>query len=302
MELRQLKYFVKTAETLNFSEAARLLYVTQSTLSQQIRQLEQELDTQLFIRDSHTVTLTESGERLLPLAKHTINDAETCGQAIKDLNHMLSGSLNIGITYTFAPILTETVITFMKEHPGVKLNIFYKTMEELMGMLVKRELDFVLAFKPQNMHPDIDSHPLFDNHLSVILSRNHPLADKDKITVEEILPQRIAMPSKGLQARNKFDTMFPHVYDRLNVAVELNEVNVLLDIVRGSSLLTILSEAVTCNIPTIKAIPLEYPENHMVGCVHTHRSAYRKRAAEAFIMMLRESQAVRERANQWLLQ
>ena len=64
MELRQLRYFVKTAETLNFSEAARLLYVTQSTLSQQIRQLEQELDTMLFVRDSHNVTLTDSGERL----------------------------------------------------------------------------------------------------------------------------------------------------------------------------------------------------------------------------------------------
>lgn len=58
MELRQLKYFVKAAETLNFSEAARLLYVTQSTLSQQIRQLEQELDTMLFDRDSHNVRLT----------------------------------------------------------------------------------------------------------------------------------------------------------------------------------------------------------------------------------------------------
>ena len=63
MELRQLKYFVKTAETLNFSEAAKALSVTQSTLSQQIRQLEQEIDTVLFVRDSHSVQLTESGER-----------------------------------------------------------------------------------------------------------------------------------------------------------------------------------------------------------------------------------------------
>ena len=67
MELRQLKYFVKTAETLNFSEAAKTLFVTQSTLSQQIRQLEQEIDTVLFVRDSHSVQLTESGEQLLPL-------------------------------------------------------------------------------------------------------------------------------------------------------------------------------------------------------------------------------------------
>ena len=300
MELRQLKYFVKTAETLNFSEAARLLFVSQSTLSQQIRQLEQELDTMLFIRDSHNVTLTESGERLLPLAKHTLRDAEICGCAIKDLNQMLSGSLNIGITYTFAPILTETVISFMKKHPAVKLNICYKTMEELLGMLTKRELDFVLSFKPSALHSDIEAHSLFDNHLSVIVNKSHPLAEKDSITLDEMIPHRIAMPAKGLQSRNTFDTMFPNAYEKLNVAVELNEVNVLLDIVRGSQLVTILSEAVICQKDSLKAITFDCPDNIMIGCVHTLRNSYRKRAAEEFIKMLRDSDAVRERANQWL--
>lgn len=66
MELRQLKYFAKVAETLNFSEAPKALYITQSTLSQQIKQLENELDTPLLIRSSHKVTLTEAGELILP--------------------------------------------------------------------------------------------------------------------------------------------------------------------------------------------------------------------------------------------
>ena len=78
MELRQLRYFVKAAETLNFSEAAKGLYITQSTLSQQIRQLETELDVQLFQRNSHEVTLTEAGAELLPYAKETLYAADTC--------------------------------------------------------------------------------------------------------------------------------------------------------------------------------------------------------------------------------
>ena len=69
MELRQLKYFVKTAETLNFSEAAKALSVTQSTLSQQIRQLEQEIDTVLFVRDSHSVNLQRVGSGFFLLRK-----------------------------------------------------------------------------------------------------------------------------------------------------------------------------------------------------------------------------------------
>ena len=61
MEIRQLKYFLKLAETLNFSKASRELFITQSTLSQQILNLERELDQQLFIRNSHEVVLTEAG-------------------------------------------------------------------------------------------------------------------------------------------------------------------------------------------------------------------------------------------------
>ena len=300
MELRQLKYFVKTAETLNFSEAARALFVTQSTLSQQIRQLEQEMDTLLFERDSHSVQLTESGERLLPLAKRTLMDAVTCMDTVNDLKKMLSGSLNIGITYTFAPILTETVIAFTKAHPAVKLNIFYKTMEELMSMLEKRELDFVLSFKPSSVHPAIESHVLFDNNLSVIVNRYHPLAEKEKITIQDILPHGIAMPAKGLQSRNEFDKLYPSAYNQMKVRMELNEVNVLLDIVRGSSLITILSEAVIHQTNGLVAIPFDVPDNIMVGCVHTERGSYRKKAAEEFIRMLQESEAVRERAIQWL--
>lgn len=299
MELRQLKYFVKTAETLNFSEAARLMFVTQSTLSQQIRQLEQELGTVLFLRDSHSVQLTESGEQLLPLAQRTLQDAAACQERIMDLQQMLSGSLNIGITYTFAPLLTETVMEFMKIYPGVKLNIWYKTMEELMDMLAKRELDFVLAFKPSQTHPDIESHILFDNCLSIIVSQNHPLAEKESVKLADIKPYSIAMPAKGLQARNAFDRMFPGVCDELNIRVELNEVNVLLDLVHGSNMITILSSAVLQS-SNFKAIPLEVPHNIMEGCVHTLRKTYRKRAAEEFIKLLSDSVAVRRRANYWL--
>ena len=113
MELRQLRYFVKAAETLNFSEAAKGLYITQSTLSQQIRQLETELDVQLFQRNSHEVTLTEAGAELLPYAKETLYAADTCKEHIRDLQQLLTGTLNIGVTYSFSPILTETVLAFM---------------------------------------------------------------------------------------------------------------------------------------------------------------------------------------------
>lgn len=126
MELRQLKYFVKAAETLNFSDAAKALNIAQSSLSQQIKQLEDELNVQLFLRSNHSIRLTEAGELMLPFALRTIHDAEACTDRIRDLQQLLTGTLNIGVTYSFSPILTETVISFMKLYPRIKLNIVYK--------------------------------------------------------------------------------------------------------------------------------------------------------------------------------
>lgn len=300
MELRQLKYFVKTAETLNFSEAARALFITQSTLSQQVRSLEQELGVELFQRDSHSVSLTESGAHLLPIARRTLQDAELCFTQISDLKQMLSGVLNIGISYTFAPVLMEAVKDFTRQYPGVRLNIICRTMEELLDLLKKREVDFVLCFKPNLRDEEIESHILFDNQLSVIVSNRHPLAERKSLKIEELLPYRIVMPAHETQARHAFEFFFPGMTERLNVVVEINEVNVLLDLIRSTQMITFLSEATLYQKDGLVAIPIDAPNTQMEGCVHTLKKAYRKKAADEFIRILRATNAVMERANDWL--
>lgn len=301
MELRQLYYFVKVAETLNFSEAARSLFVTQSTLSQQVKQLEEEFGTALFERDSHSVSLTENGSRLLPLAQRTLQDARDCINQIKDLQEMVSGELIVGVTYSFCPVLTETVKNFIDAYPGVKLRIVSKSSEELISMLRKREVDFVLAFKPNESYDDIESQILFDDRLSVILRNDHPLAGRSSLRMEDLQRQKIALPAKGLQARNALDKSIDIVGQNLNICIELNEINILLDIVQSSHVLTILSEAtIYHHKDRLKAIPLEIPQNQMEGCIHVLRKAYRKRSAEAFVRLLRESNEIMERIHRWL--
>lgn len=300
MELRQLKYFVKTAETLNFSEAARQLFVTQSTLSQQIRQLEQELGVELFLRDSHSVRLTESGEHLLPGARRTLQEADSCFAQVSDLKQMLTGVLNIGITYSFAPVLAESVREFTRQYPGVKLNIVCRNMTEILDLLKRREVDFVLCFKPSVLDDDIESHTLFDTHLAVIVGRGHPLADRMSLTPEDLRPYALALPAKETQARNIFDLCYPGATSALRVAVEINEVHVLLDLVRATRLVTVLSENVLYRTEALKAIPFDAPGTQMEGCVHTLKKTYRKRAVDEFIRILSQSDAVMERAHKWL--
>lgn len=299
MELRQLKYFIKTAETLNFSEAARNLYITQSTLSQQIRTLEDELGSPLFFRDSHSVTLTECGEKMLPLARQTVMDAETCKSQIRDLREIISGTLNIGATYSFSPILMETIKDFLAKYPGIRLNITNRSMEELMEMLRRREVDFVLAFKPTMPYDDIESQVLFEDHLSVIMKQDYPLADCKSLTTDELKKHRLAIPARGLHARNLVDRYFDFTNSDFKVSLEINGVYSLLDVVESSNLLSILSDATIRDRKNLKAIPLDVPDNQMQGCVHVLKKTYQKRSAEAFIKMLRESLAIIELSGKW---
>ena len=299
MELRQLRYFAKAAETLNFSHAANCLNMAQSSLSQQIKQLEDELGTQLFIRDSHSIRLTEAGEEMLPFALRTIHDAEACADRIRDLRKMLTGTINIGVTHSFSPILTETVISFLKMYPKIKVNIVYKQMNELMELLSNHELDFVLAFKPIQPLPDVESHILFQNTLSVIVGNNHPLASKDKVSISELEKYDLALPSKGLQARNAFDHIVPD-YDKFKIRIELNDVNTLLKLVRQTNLVTVLAEDSIYGVCDVKAVPINVPDNQMSGCVHILKETYRKHSMQEFVRVLTESIAIKRFQNNWI--
>lgn len=302
MELRQLRYFLKTAELLNFSEAARSLCVTQSTLSQQIKQLENEFGVQLFDRNSHEVRLTESGQELLPFAAKTLSASEACSQHMLDLKNIVAGTLKIGVTYSFSPMLSETLLTFIKQYPSIKLRIFYNPMEELLLMLEKREIDFVLAFKPARHHPHIESHMLFENHLSVIVAKNHPLAARDKISLTELQDYDLVLPSRGLQARNAFEKMIQGKELDFKTNIELNEVNILLKVIREGRLATILSEASIMGESGVAAVRLDVPseENTMEGCIHVLKDSYIKNSAREFMRMLCDSDSIRLRAYEWI--
>ena len=285
---------MKIAETLSFSEAAKALFITQSTLSQQIRQLEQEMDAQLFERNNHNVRLTEAGEELLPYARQTLKASQACLDRIQDLQHMLTGTLNIGVTFSFSPILTEALFAFIKLYPKVKLNIFYKPMDELMKMLEHDDVDFALTFRPAELNKDIESHFLFDNHLAVIVREDHPLARKESVSIAELEQYDLVLPAKGLQARNAFDLMCTGCNHSLKVRIELNDVNVLLKMVKQSGMMTILSETTIYNEEGFKSIPIDLKIKEMEGCIHVKKNVYQKRSAKEFIRLLGESNAVRK--------
>ena len=292
MELRQLKYFVRLAETLNFSEASRELFITQSTLSQQILNLERELDQQLFLRNSHEVMLTEAGQILLPMARETLHSAEAAVLRLQELRQLLTGELNIGVTFSFSSIMAETMTNYLHQYPHVKLNVSYGSMENLIDRLLRHELDFVLAFKPTEKNDHIESRTLFNNRLAAIVNEHHPLAGNKSVTLAQLENHCLALPAKGLQARNAFDKVLEKSDYHYNIKAEISNVSLIFKLVRQTNYVTILSESTVIDETDLVAIPIDVEGGEMEGCVHTLKNGYVKASAREFMRMLSQGIAI----------
>ncbi len=289
MEFRQLCYFVKVAQLCSFSEAAKALYISQSTLSQQIKQLEDEIGVELLIRDSRHVALSDYGEQFLPYAKQVLRDVNASTERMKDVQRLNVGTLNVGATYTFCPLLADTVRDFMKKYPGIKLKVYCRSMENLMDMLEHEELDLVLSYKPMESYEDIDSQILFNSKLCVIAGKDNPVAKLKKIRLSELEQLPLALPANGLQARNAFDSLLYGQNFKYDVRLEINDLHVLLDMVSRTNLVTLLSEATVRGNKNFVAIELDHPHSEMVGSFHILKGRYCKNATKEFLKSLIEN-------------
>lgn len=289
MEFRQLRYFVKVAELRSFSEASKALFISQSTLSQQIKQLEEELGVELLVRDSRHVSMSDYGEQYLPYAKQVLKDVDTSTERMNDVRQLKIGTLNVGATYTFCPLLADTVRDYMKKYPGIKLKIYCRSMENLMEMLEHGQLDVALSYKPLQSYDDIDSHILFNSNLCVIAGKDNPVAKKERIRLAELENLPLVLPAKGLQARNAFDSLLYGQNFKFDVRLEINDLSMLLDMVSRTNLVTLLSGATIHSNKNFVAISLDHPHSEMQGSFHLLKGTYCKNATKEFLKILVEN-------------
>ena len=237
----------------------------------------------------------EAGEEFLPFARKTILDAEDAVQRLHDLQHVKVGTLRVGVTYSLSTVLTEGLICFMKEFPDVKLKVFYKTVDELLTLLRERKVDLVLSYKPLCEAADIESMPLFENALALVVSKEHPLAKRARIKLKELEGLPLILPSEGLQARMMLDRLLEGNDVSLASKLELNETNILLQMVATGNYVTILSTSALFGKARFKAIPIDEPRNIMEASLLSLKGAYQKASAKEFVKILLDTEAVKRR-------
>lgn len=292
MDIRQLQYFIGIADTGSFSEASRTLFVTQSAVSQQIKLLEEELGTQLFIRQAHSVAMTESGKELLPLAKRVMRGVAECRDRITELKGMLCGTLNIGLTFSLEPYIRETMLDFMTRYPKMKVNAHYKCLPDLLRMLKEHEIDVMFSMMPTSPHEFATSVPLMEYRLAAIMRRSHPLARKERLKFADLQIHKLILPEKGLRDHNAIESFIHTKTGELNVVSLVNDVNAIMNILQESNYISILTEHTIKNYPMLCSVPIEELNNSIPIYAHFNNTTLRKQSADKFVEMLQQSRSL----------
>lgn len=289
MEIRQLKYFISVAETGSFSETSRRMYLSQSAISQQIKALEDELNTTLFVRTPHQVSITESGDILLPLAKQIVRDMQTCTDRMCDISKQPCGELRIGLTFSLESYIRPTIVRFMKQYPKVKLNLCYKSIAELRELLLHHDLDMILSIDHTEDPTDsIVFEPIVEYKLCAVMRDSHPLANRQSLCFKDLQLQGFALPEPSIRDRNAVEHYLHAETGNVNVRAVINDPNALMNLVLSTNLITILSEKAIIGRPGLKAINIEELSTPVMAYAQTLRDNYKKRSTSIFINALRE--------------
>lgn len=286
MELRQIRYFLKAKELLNFTDAAKHLYISQSTLSQQIRQLEEELGIPLFNRIGKRILLTEAGSIFSVYAEKSLLRSQEGFFALQDLKELKSGKLNIGVTYGMRETLIRALISFSKEYPAVKVNIVFGTTSELMNKLHHLELDFALTFAKGNRKETFVYHPLFTSPMTLVASRNSELAKKESITLKEIARLPLIMPAKGYSTAKFVTEAFESGGLLPEIFIEINDIPTLLQLTKSGNWYTILAQTTVTDKDDLITIPIKGKNMIRTAMLVSLKDAYEKKAMKTFFEFL----------------
>lgn len=217
MDIREMSYIVMVARENNISRAAEKLFVSQSTVSQTIQQVESRIGCQIFVRTSSGVSLTPLGKRIVEVAERAITFLEETEQNIQDIVAARKGRITLGTSAFWSSFLLPKLLPhFKQEYPGIEIDVKSSTSSLLEDLLLQDEIDVALMTLP--VHSDkIATVPLFTERILVMVSKDNPLARKGRPIEGETLKcldpdllrnQQYILSSPGHRLRDVADSFF----------------------------------------------------------------------------------------------
>lgn len=287
MLLRHLRYLLAVADHGGFTRAAEVLHVSQPTLSQQIRQLEESLGVSLFDRTSRTVKPTDAGEAYIECARRVLVELEAGKRALHDVKDLSRGTLRLAMTPTFMAYLVGPLVRdYLARYPNIHLEIFELSMDEIEVGLADDSLDIAIAFD-QVRNADIESIPAFTETLGLMVGRDHPLYERQEaLSAEEVAGLEFALLTPDYITRTCIDEYFTQAQITPKVVIEVNSVNTLLEVIRYSAIATILPEPIATQDRALRKLSMRGAAPERGAALLRRKNNYHSAAAVAFVELV----------------
>ena len=283
MLARHIKYFLAVAQHHSFTKAAAALHVSQPALSQQVRQLEESLSAQLFDRSGRTTRLTDAGEVYLRYARRASQELEEGKRAIHDVGDLSRGALRVALTPTFTTYLVGPLVeAFHSRYPNITLNLREIAQEQMEELLLADELDVGIAFEDGHSQ-DIETQPLLIEAVALVVGERHPLAGQSAIDLDALSAESLILLSEEFATREQIDRYCRQHNITPRVKMEANVIGAVIEVVRRTTLSTLLPATVALAHQGLFAIELSPQRLHRTAVLMQRKGAYQTSAARAFI-------------------
>ena len=282
MLLRHIRYLLAVAEHRNFTRAAEALHVSQPTLSQQIKQLEESLGAPLLDRSGRSVSLTDAGQAYVRFARLALQDLQAGKRAIHDVQDLSRGHLRLAMTPTFTAYLIGPLLAqFNALYPGITVSVEELTQDRMEAALTEDVLDIGIGFTGEHL-PDIACEALFVEALSVVVSASHPA-----LQAPSWLEQPMVLLNPGFATRRYIDDYCRQQGVKPPIAMEANSISAIIEIVRHTALATILPSAIATAHPGLHAVAIRPALPQRTVALLSRQGAYRSAACTAFVELIK---------------
>ena len=230
MNLQQLRYLNEIVrQGLKISDAADALYTSQPGISKQIKQLEQELGIEIFVRNGKRITaITEPGKAVLAIAQRMLHDAGNLKQVAQEFQAQDSGHLTIATTHTQARyVLPPVVKQFIRRYPKVQLGLHQGNPTQIAEQVLNGEADVAIATESLTEYDDLVTLPCYEWHHCVVVPPRHPLLEEKKLTLAKIAHYPIVTYDFAFSGRGKINEAFEKANITPNIALTAIDADVI---------------------------------------------------------------------------
>ncbi|TDY03650.1 transcriptional regulator CynR [Thiohalophilus thiocyanatoxydans] len=295
---RSVHYLLAVAEHQSFTRAAEALYVSQPSLSQQIKQLEDLLNIQLLDRTGRHVKLTPAGEVYLHHARRALKELDEAKRAIHELKDLSRGHLRIAMTPITDYLAIPLLVQFHARYPGITVNTIEMPQNDMKDALVGDHVDIGIAFSSTlttEGYPGItDSQTLFNETLSITFGKHHPLAGKKGPLSKHALEQEpLVLFNTNYAVRSHIDQYCLEHGITPHIAVEATSLSVIIEMIRLGNIATILPDTIACHQHGLESIAIlpELP-HHTISLIN-RKDMNKSPACQAFEELAAEWSAAR---------